>query len=188
MKRNLILLIAAGAVGVILLFLALNQWGMKDSTPEEKLEVAPSPSPALNQEAMRDYTPEQALAQAQAMVARAVEYMDEHGIASLIEKVNADSSEFHDGEFYVFVMANTGSIVAHPIDPNLVGMPVKQVKDPDGKPFLRRLVKAATRNPDGSWVDYRWVNPVTDEAADKSSWLVMKSGHIIGSGVYSKSE
>jgi signal transduction histidine kinase len=160
MKRSLALLITVGVLGTALMSCSSEQKGAKIATPEG----------------------------AQAMVAHAVEHTGKHGIDSLIEKVNAGSPEFHDGELYVFVIKKPGRIVAHPVDPSLVGKTAKEIRNPKGKPFIRRLVKQANRNPDGVWVKYHWVHPVTGEAADKSSWLVLKDGHVIGSGVYPKPE
>ena len=158
MKRKSVLLMVAGALGILLLSLAMNQGPMNDAPAQ----------------------------QAKAMVAHAVEHVDEHGIASLIRKVNAGDIEFHDGELYVFVMDRTGTVAAHPIDSNLVGRTAEQVKDPHGNTFIMAMVEAATSDPDGSWVDYHWTHPVSGKTSEKSSWLVMKDGHIIGSGVYPK--
>ena len=86
MNRNLILLLAAGALGVILLSLAMNQnsfLGMAPSTPVDTQSQAESADAK----------------QAKAMMARALKYMDEHGTAALIEKINAAAPEF--------IMANT---------------------------------------------------------------------------------
>ena len=98
MNRNLIPLVAAGALGIILLSFAMNQGsflGMTPSVPADTESHAESPDAE----------------QAKAMVARALEHMDQHGTSSLIEKINADVPEFHQGEFYVFVLDNAGTIV-----------------------------------------------------------------------------
>lgn len=175
MNRNLILLLAAGALGVILLSLAMNQssfLGMTPSTPADTQSQADSTDAE----------------QAKAMVARALEYMDEHGTAALIERVNAAAPEFHYGEHYVFVMDNAATIVAHPINPAWVGVGDDTGRDADGNPFFAQMVAAAAENPDGTWFNYRWPNPVTGEVATKSSWVVMRDDHLIGVGIYLKEE
>ena len=175
MDRNLILLIAAGALGIILLSLAMNQGLFPGTAP-------PAPADAESQTDNPDAE------QAKAMVARALEYMDEHGTPSLIEKVNADAPEFHEGEFYVFVLDSAGTIVAHPIDPQWVGMDDQTGRDADGNAFLARMATAAADSPDGSWFNYRWPNPVTKEVSNKSSWIVMRDSHVVGVGIYPEEE
>ena len=175
MNRNLILLLAAGALGIILLSLAMKPGSFTGMTP-------PMPPDTQNQAESADATA------AKAMVARAVEYVDEHGTAALIEKVNAAAPEFHYGEHYVFVMDNTATIVAHPINPAWIGVDDETGRDADGNPFFAQMVAAAAENPDGTWFDYRWPNPVTGEVATKSSWVVMRDDHLIGVGIYLEEE
>ncbi len=171
MNRNLILLIAAGALGIILLSFDMNQGSFLGMTPPVPADAE---SHAENPDAER----------AKAMVARALEYMDEHDAPALIEKVNAGAPEFHQGEFYAFVLDNTGTIVAHPIDPSWVGVDDQTGTDADGNAFLARMAAAAAGNPGGSWFEYRWPNPVTGEVSTKSSWIVMRDGHVVGVGIY----
>ena len=175
MNRNLILLIAAGALGIILLSLAMK--------PGSFPEMAPSaPLNTQNQAESADETA------AKSMVAQALEYVDQHGMAALIEKVNAASPEFHQGQFYVFVLDNAGTIVAHPIDPSWVGVTDEIGRDADGNVFLARIAAAAAENPDGSWFDYRWPHPITKEVGTKSSWITMRDDHVVGVGIYLEEE
>lgn len=171
MNRNLILLLAAGALGIILLSLAMNQGSFLGMTPSEPVDT----------ESQADSTDAE---QAKAMVAQALGYMDEHSTAALIEKVNAAAPEFHQGQFYVFVLDNAGTIMAHPIDPSWVGVTDDVGTDADGNVFLARMAAAAAENPDGSWFDYRWPHPVTKEVLTKSSWIVMRDDHVVGVGIY----
>ena len=175
MNRNLILLIAAGALGIILLSLNMNQNSFLGTTP-------PPPADAESHANTPDAE------QAKAMVARAMEFVDEHGILVLIEKVNAAAPEFHEGEFYVFILDRTGTIVAHPIDSSWVGVDDETGRDADGNVFLARMAAAAANSPDGSWFDYRWPHPVTGEVFTKSSWIVMREDHVVGVGIYLKGE
>lgn len=175
MNRNLILLLAAGALGIILLSLAMKPGSFPGMTP-------PMPPDTQNQAESADAKA------AKAMVARAVEYMDEHGTAALIERVNAAAPEFHYGEHYVFIMDNTATIVAHPINPAWVGVDDETGRDADGNRFFAQMVAAAAENPDGTWFNYRWPNPVTGKVATKSSWVVMRDDHLIGVGIYLEEE
>lgn len=175
MNRNLILLLAAGALGIILLSLAMKPGSFPGMTPSASPDTQ-------NQTESADATA------AKAMVARALEYVDQHGTAALIEKVNAADPEFHYGEHYVFILDNTATIVAHPINPSWIGVDDDTGRDADGNPFFAEMVAAATGNPGGTWFNYRWPNPVTGEVATKSSWVVMHDDHLIGVGIYLQEE
>lgn len=171
MNRNLILLLAAGALGIILIAVAMKPGsfpGMAPSAPPDAQSQAESADAAA----------------AKAMVARALEYMGQHGTAALIERVNAAAPEFHQGQFYVFILDKAGTIAAHPIDPDWVGVTDETGRDADGNVFLARMAAAAAENPDGSWFDYRWPHPVTKEVGTKSSWIVMRDDHVVGVGIY----
>lgn len=175
MNRNLILLIAVGALGIVLLSLAMNQGsflGMAPPGPADAESHAESPGAK----------------QAKAMVARALEYMDEHGISALIEKVNAAAPEFREDPFYVVVLDSSGTVVAHPVDPDLVGMDDETGRDADGNAFAARMAAAAAGSPDGSWFDFRWWHPVTGKASTKSSWIVMRDDHVVGVGFHPEGE
>ncbi len=175
MNRNIILLIAAGTLGVILVSFAMKQGsflGMAPPVPADTENHAENPDAA----------------QAKAMIAQALEYTDQHGISALIEKVNAAAPEFHYGEHYVFILDNTATIVAHPINPAWIGVGDDTGRDADGNPFFAQMVAAAVENPDGTWFNYRWPNPVTGEVATKSSWVVMRDDHLIGVGIYLEEE
>lgn len=175
MNRNLILLIAAGALGIILLSLAMKPGSFPGMTPTASTDAQSQPESADAEVA-------------KAMVAQALEYMDEHGTAALLEKVNAAAPEFHQGQFYVFVLDNAGTIVAHPIDPDWVGVTDEIGRDADGNVFLARMAAAAAENPDGSWFDYRWPHPITKEVGTKSSWITMRDDHVVGVGIYLEEE
>ena len=173
MNRNLILLIAAGALGIILVSLAMNQVSLLGTAPPDS-------------DGSESHTEGPDAEQAKAMVARALEYMGLHGASALIEKVNADAPVFHQGEFYVFVLDRAGTIMAHPINPGWIGVDDQTGRDADGNAFLARMAAAAAGNPGGSWFDYRWPNPVTGEISTKSSWIVMQDDYIVGVGIYPK--
>ena len=175
MQRNLILLLAAGALGILLLALAMNPDAFLGTTSSEPADTSSQADGAGAE-------------QAKAMVAQALEYRDQHGTAALIETVNADAPEFHQGEHYVFVLDSAGTIVAHPIDSSWVGVGDETGTDADGNAFLARMAAAAAASPDGSWFNYRWPNPVTGNVATKSSWIVMRDDHIVGVGVYLEEE
>lgn len=121
--------------------------------------------------------------EAQDMAARAIAYYDEVGAEAAIARFNASPEpEFLDRDLYVFVGGPDGSVVAHGVDPSLLGVALENFVDTDGKAFGAEMAAAASM--EGAWVDYKWRNPVNGEIEQKSSWVVAHDGHIFGVGIY----
>ena len=122
--------------------------------------------------------------EAQALVGKALAAFNEKGSA-VFDEIN--SGGFRDGNLYIFVYSagDQGKVVAYggaPIDPPVLGRPVEDVTDADGLSIGKIFVEKAT--PEGTWVDYRWVDPSTEEPAAKSSWVVRLGDYIFGCGIY----
>ena len=121
--------------------------------------------------------------EAQNLVARAIALYDEMGAEAVFAKINTDPApEFLDRDLYIFVGGRDEGLVAHAVDPSLLGVTYSSFVDVDGKRFGEEMREAVT--PDGVWVDYRWKNPVTGEIERKSSWIVLHDGYVFGSGIY----
>lgn len=117
---------------------------------------------------------------AKAMVAAAAASAEEHGIEHLIQHIQ----DFRDGDLYVFVLDADGVVAAHPVSQKLVGMPLNELLDPDGRQLNAPMLKVAASNPQGGWVDYRWTKPGTQEAVTKFSYVVRRGEHTIGAGIH----
>lgn len=120
-----------------------------------------------------------------ALVKKAVAFYKANGAEKLIEEVSNPKGQFVDGAFYVFVMDKEPNMMAHPMNPGLIGQPQGSLKDVDGKYFTREMVEV-TKTKGSGWVDYRFKNPKTNEIAPKSSYVEAADDFIIGCGVYRK--
>lgn len=87
-----------------------------------------------------------------------------------------------------------GTALFDPIQPDLKGKNLIDLKDINGKAFVREFVKTAETQGSG-WVDYMWPKPEKTKPSKKSSYLkkvtVKGSGayaseetHIVGAGIY----
>ncbi|MEX2202357.1 MAG: cache domain-containing protein [Dongiaceae bacterium] len=119
--------------------------------------------------------------EAKDMVERAIDTYDAQGTASFAA-MTAPSTEFVDRDLYVFVIAPDRLLVAHGASADLIGDDVTVLVDANGKGFGREFVERAT--PEGAWVDYTWLDPLSGEQVQKSSWVVLHDGHIFGTGIY----
>jgi len=91
---------------------------------------------------------------------------------------------FRDAD-YLFVLDENGTMVMHPMKPELVGTDVLDQKDPNGKFFFREMVEVAGHGGNG-FVEYQWSRSAGSPPVDKLSRVVgfQPWGWIIGTGIY----
>lgn len=121
-------------------------------------------------------------AEAQALVARAIALYDEAGRDAAFAAIEDRNGDFVDHDLYVFVYGPGRTIVAHGSNQELIGLVADTLIDVDGVPFGSMFMNEATES--GTWIDYKWHDPVTREDLPKSSWVVRHDGYIFGAGIY----
>lgn len=90
---------------------------------------------------------------------------------------------------YVFVYdCRLDRMVAHPLRPDLVGRPVKQIVDNNGKHIFVDLCDTG-RQKGGGWVEYLWTKPGAGSVSRKISYalgadIAFASGIQVAAGVY----
>lgn len=117
------------------------------------------------------------------LVNQANTYLAAHGRSQFLATINTPSGEFNKGNLYVFVYDMTGTMVAHPVNPKLVGVNLYDVPDTDGKYFRRDIVSLAKTQKSG-WVDYRYRNPKTGKVEQKSTYILAAGDLILAAGIY----
>lgn len=124
--------------------------------------------------------------EAAAMVKKAVSYAKTNGKDKLLAEVtNGSKGQFVDRDLYVSVWSPDAKVLAHATNPKLVGTDVSDLKDADGKPFMKEILTKASGGGSG-WVDYKWANPVTKEVQPKSAYFEKVDDMIISTGYYKK--
>lgn len=94
---------------------------------------------------------------------------------------------------YIFVMSTEGTMLVHPLQPELEGKPALQIRDPDGThPGVQMLRVLEDR--DAGWVGYLWPKPGDEALARKETYVrkvvwpgtggVDGETWIVGAGVY----
>ena len=88
-----------------------------------------------------------------------------------------------DGEWYMFAIDRSGSILVQGATPSLRGQNITGPlgTDSTGKNFGAEIL-AATE--EGSWVEYEFDNPTTRQSGHKRSWVILHDRLIFGSGWY----
>ncbi len=135
--------------------------------------------------ALSHATPRGTLDEASAMADRAVAYYEANGIDALIAAVqDPENADFHDRDLYVFIGELDGPLVAHGVNPALVGKNLDGLKDTDGLLLFVAMKELATSEGDG-WVDYKWTDPSTKKIAQKRSRIVRFGDNFyLGVGAY----
>jgi cytochrome c len=124
-------------------------------------------------------------ADAQAIVEKAAAYATANSPDQLVAEVNKKDGEFNKGELYVFVYDMNGTLIADPINKNLVGQNNTAKPDAEGKMFRKEFVETAKTKGSG-WVDYKYLNPVSGKVEPKISYVKKQGDLVIIAGIYLK--
>jgi cytochrome c len=117
------------------------------------------------------------------MVERAVAMHKERGKAATLAAISQTNGPFHRGELYVFAYDTTGKMLAHPVNPKLIGKNLLDVPDISGKLWRRTIQELAARKGSG-WVDYTYKNPVSGRNEPKSTYIQKVDDVIYCCGIY----
>lgn len=124
-------------------------------------------------------------AEAEAMVKKAIAYAKANGKDKLLAEVVNSKGPFIDRDLYISVWSTKAVVLAHGTNPKLMGKDIIDLKDADGKPFMKEIVTKAGSAGSG-WVDYKWTNPVSKEIQAKSAYFEKLDDMIISTGFYKK--
>jgi len=120
---------------------------------------------------------------AKAMVEEAVSFFNSQGKEKALVEFSNPKGKFVKGELYVFAYDLNATIIAHPINPKLIGKSLIDVPDADGKLFRKEIAELAKTKGSG-WVDYKYKNPVSNKIEDKTTLIQKVSDVIICCGIY----
>lgn len=91
-----------------------------------------------------------------------------------------------DGENYLFVLSETGQMLASGGQPYLVGKGIDHLKDAAGKVFVPDMLRLSLEHPEGAFVEYLWAKPQKQYPVQKVSFVrrVPKWNIVVGTGLY----
>ena len=134
--------------------------------------VPVTPAPASSKEAMV------------AFVKEAVAYAGTHGKEAALTEFSKKNGSFFRGDLYIYAYDLNGTTIAHPVNPEKIG--VNRLYEPDamGHPFIYELRDAALNGT--GFVEYYYINPVHNNTIEKKLGYVEKGGDDwwLGSGIY----
>ncbi len=107
--------------------------------------------------------------------------------AQTLAKKALAKMRYNNGQDYYSLYDYNGSMVMHPIKPELIGKNIIDLKDPTGKAFMREIIQLARENKPG-FVEYLWPKPNsgTDQPVAKIAYVQAFPdwGWIVASGIY----
>ena len=124
-------------------------------------------------------------AEAEAMVKKAIQLIKAEGRDKAFAEINNPKGKFVDRDLYIFVYDMEGKCVAHGFNPKMIGKELIEVKDSDGKTFVKERVEIAKTKGHG-WQDYKFTDPITKKIEPKSAYVERLENLIVGCGVYKR--
>ena len=121
--------------------------------------------------------------EAEKLVKKAVEMLKAKGKDATFHEINKDGSPFVDRDLYLFVIDTKGNTLAHGFNKKLIGRNMYELRDPNGKFFIKEFI-ALAQNKGKGWVDYLFTDPITKKIEEKSTYVVGHENLVIGCGIY----
>ncbi len=120
--------------------------------------------------------------EAVAMVQKTIATMKKNGVEATIAEINKRDGAYKDRDLYITVYDMTGKNLAH-INPRMVGKDMIELKDADGKYFIKERLEIAKTKGSG-WQDYKFPNPESKQIEPKSMYLEKYENVIVACGIY----
>lgn len=123
--------------------------------------------------------------EAQAMAKQAIAFLKANGKNKALDEFNNPNGRFTKGDLYILAYTLDGTCLANGGNTKIVGQNMMDMKDADGKYFVRERLRIAKTKGKG-WQMYKWTNPVTKAIEDKALYIELVGDLVIGCGAYKK--
>ena len=124
-------------------------------------------------------------AEATAMVDKAIAHIKKVGRDKAFADFNNKQGAFTDRDLYVVVYDMKGKVLAHGANEKMIGKDVIELRDSDGKYFVKERVEMMSKGPNAKgWQDYKFMNPVSRAIEPKQMYLRRFEDLIVGCGIY----
>ena len=121
--------------------------------------------------------------EAEALVHKAIEFYKKNGRDKAFAEINNPKGQFTDRDLYVVVYGIDGKGLAHGANAKMIGKDLLDMRDVDGKYFVKERVEIAKTKGKG-WQDYKFMNPVSKQIEPKSMYVERHEDMIFGAGIY----
>jgi signal transduction histidine kinase len=185
MMLNFRPLVITGILLVLLLFSAgctqAPATPAQTPTAAVTVMVTGTASPAVTAAASATTTKEEMVA----FVQEAVAYAKQNGKEKALAEFSSRNGSFFRGVLYIYAYDYNGTTIAHPVNPEKIGVNRLNEKDAEGNLFITDLREAAYNGT--GFATYAYINPVHNNTVEKKLGYAMKvdDSWWLGSGIYS---
>ena len=118
-----------------------------------------------------------------ATVKKGVAYIKANGRDKGYAEISNKQGSFIDRDLYLVVYGLDGTVRAHGANEKMVGKNLIELKDVDGKPFVKERVDLA-QSKGTFWQDYKFTNPVSKKIEPKSMYCEKLEDAVVCGGIY----
>ena len=134
---------------------------------------------ALGALASTNATPDEATA----MVKKGVAFIKANGRDKGYAEISNKQGTFIDRDLYLVVYGLDGVVRAHGANEKMIGKNLIDLKDVDGKPFVKERVELS-QSKGTFWQDYKFTNPVTKKIEPKQMYCEKLDDVAVCGGIY----
>lgn len=121
--------------------------------------------------------------EAVAMVKKGVAFIKANGKDKGYAEISNKSGSFRASDLYLVVYGLDGVVRAHGANEKMIGKNLIDLKDIDGKPFVKERVELAQAK-SSFWQDYKFTNPETKKIEPKQMYCERLDDTAVCGGVY----
>jgi signal transduction histidine kinase len=122
-------------------------------------------------------------ADATAMVKKGVAFIKANGKDKGYAEITSKTSSFKKEDLYLVVYGLDSVVHAHGANEKMVGKNLIDLKDVDGKAFVRERVELAKTKP-SFWQDYKFTNPENKKIEPKAMYCERLDDTVVCGGIY----
>jgi cytochrome c len=121
--------------------------------------------------------------EAVAMVKKGVAFIKAQGTEKGYADITNKQGQFIDRDLYLVVYGLDGTVLAHGANDKMVGKNLIDLKDIDGKAFVKERVELA-QTKSSFWQDYKFTDPVTKKIEPKTTYCERLEASVVCGGIY----
>jgi cytochrome c len=115
------------------------------------------------------------LDEAKALAKEAAAFVKANGREKGIAEIINPKGKFVKGDIYVVIQDFNGINLGNPMVPKMAGMNHLEMKDSNGKYFIKGMIEIAKTKGSG-WYEYYFSNPATKKVQLKKTWVERVEG------------
>jgi cytochrome c len=116
-------------------------------------------------------------------VKKGVAYIKANGKDKGYAEISNKQGQFIDRDLYLVVYGLDGTVRAHGANEKMIGKNLIDLKDVDGKPFVKERVDLA-QSKGTFWQDYKFTNPVSKKIEPKQMYCEKLDDAVVCGGIY----